>query len=491
MPERWTATPAPHNRIDAVESLAERLARLERERLEADRAYNDALTALDGALGELPDEPTLPAGSDGSQLPVLNERWNILSGADPAIDRSLKGRLRGLVWRLVAPVFEQQRRFNSALVDHINRNAGAQDETRRALGEAMAVLRANAERVRVLHAHLIQYLQRVTLYVDTKDRAMASGADVLNEGLSAITDDFLKRWESQSVREQRASVRLQQLAANVDEARAAFAIGQQTVLSLKRDVERLLSRPLMAGDVLPEPIGAPATDLNAFKYLAFENAFRGAPALIRGRLEGYVPLFLGQSDVLDVGCGRGEFLDLLRTAGISGRGVDLNQAMVEEARARGFDARCTDALTYLRGLPDTSLGGVFAAQVVEHLQPDYLAALIEVAAQKLRPGGRLVLETINPSCWVAFFESYLRDLTHVRPIHPETLQYLVRVSGFTDVQLRFSSPVAPEHCLQRADIPTGADRDLVELATRVNENIDRLNGRMFSFQDYAAIATRP
>jgi hypothetical protein len=78
----------------------------------------------------------------------------------------------------------------------------------------------------------------------------------------------------------------------------------------------------------------------------------------------------------------------------------------------------------------------------------------------------------------------------VRPLHPETLQYLVRVSGFSDVELRFSSPVSPEHRLQLADVPAGADPDLIDLATRVNENIDRLNGRMFAYQDYAAIATR-
>lgn len=473
----------------AVESLAERLARLERERLEADRAYNDALTALDRALADLPPGPALPPPYDRTRLPELNARWDVLTGRHPVIDRSLKGRLRALVWRIVAPIFEQQRQFNSALVDHLNRNAGAHDETVRALGETLALLRADAERMRVIHAHLIQYLQRVTLYVDTKDRMVASGADVLNAGLSAITDDFLKRWESHAVREQRSAARLEQLAASVDDARATGAITQQTILSLKRDVERL---------VLPTPAGeratradAPAVDLNAFKYLAFENAFRGTPAVIRERLQAYVPLFEGRSDVLDVGCGRGEFLDLLRAAGISGRGVDLNQAMVEETRARGFDATCTDALSYLAGLPDASLGGLFGAQVVEHLQPDYLAALLELAVQKLRPGGRLVLETINPSCWVAFFESYLRDLTHVRPLHPETLQYLLRVSGFGDVQIRFSSPVSPEHRLQRADVPAGADRDLVDLATRLNDTVDRLNSRMFSYQDYAAVATKP
>jgi O-antigen chain-terminating methyltransferase len=468
--------------------LAARLARLERERLAADRAYNDALTALDRALGELPPEAELPPALDPARLADLNGGWNILAGPPPVIDRSIRGRLRGLVWRLVTPIFEAQRRFNSALVDHLNRNADAQNATRRAMADTTAFMRADAERLRVLHAHLIQYLQRITLYIDTKDRSVAGGAEVVNEGLSAIADDFLKRWESLAVREQRAAERLRTLASQVDEARATFAITQQTALSLKRDVERVLAQGARDGHGAAPPA---VTDLNAFKYVAFENAFRGAPAVIRERLEAYVPLFAGHGDVLDIGCGRGEFLDLLRAAGISGRGVDLNPAMVEETRARGFDAACVDALGYLQSLSDMSLGGIFAAQVVEHLQPEYLAAVLETAAQKLRPGGRLVLETINPSCWVAFFESYLRDLTHVRPLHPETLQYLLRVSGFTDVNVQFSSPVAPEHRLQPVEVPAGATLEVVELARALNENVDRLNSRMFSYQDYAVVATRP
>ena len=135
-----------------------------------------------------------------------------------------------------------------------------------------------------------------------------------------------------------------------------------------------------------------------------------------------MPRFAGATDVLDVGCGRGEFLELLRAAGITARGLDLNHEMVEASRARGLEVAEGDALSYVERLPDDSLGGLFAAQVVEHLEPVYLAKLLEAASHKIRPGGTIVLETINPACWVAFFESYLRDLTHVRPLHPETLQ---------------------------------------------------------------------
>jgi O-antigen chain-terminating methyltransferase len=143
--------------------------------------------------------------------------------------------------------------------------------------------------------------------------------------------------------------------------------------------------------------------------------------------------FAGLSDVLDIGCGRGEFLDLLRDAGIGARGLDLNHEMVETARARGLDVVESDALSYLRARCrlDHSVG--CSPLRSWSTSPRYLLALLDAAADKIRPGGLLVLETINPACWLAFFESYIRDITHVRPLHPETLQFLARASGFHDV----------------------------------------------------------
>ena len=106
------------------------------------------------------------------------------------------------------------------------------------------------------------------------------------------------------------------------------------------------------------------------------------------------------------------------------------------------------ALSYLASLPDESIGGLFAAQVVEHLEPDYLIRFLDAAYHKLRPGSKIVLETINPACWFAFFSSYIRDVTHVRPLHPDTLQYFLRASGFQNVDVRYSAPYPEEDKLQ-------------------------------------------
>jgi O-antigen chain-terminating methyltransferase len=290
----------------------------------------------------------------------------------------------------------------------------------------------------------------------------------------------------------------------MDDLRRTTTLAQQTALSLKRDVERLMSGATAApldGSPQPSSKDAPdggraprspaAPDLESFKYLGFEDQFRGSVDDIRRRLEEYVTLFEGRTDVVDVGCGRGEFLELLRDRGIRARGVDLNRAMVEASRERGLDVAEGDALGYVASLSDASLGGVFAAQVVEHLAPDYLAAFLETAAHKLRPGGLVVLETINPACWLAFFESYIRDLTHVRPLHPETLQYLVRVSGLHDVRIEYKSPVAESARLQLIRLPdVSVPPAIDDVIQAFNENVAKLNARLFTYQDYAVIGRK-
>jgi hypothetical protein len=135
--------------------------------------------------------------------------------------------------------------------------------------------------------------------------------------------------------------------------------------------------------------------------------------------------------------------------------------------------------------------------VVEHLEPAYLMQLLHAVRRTLRPGSPIVIETINPACWLAFFSSYIRDLTHVRPVHPETLQYLLRASGFERVSLRYSAPVSEQVKMKAVELPAEvatstqpAERALVEAARILNGNAAVLNSLLFTFQDYAAVGHR-
>ena len=250
-----------------------------------------------------------------------------------------------------------------------------------------------------------------------------------------------------------------------------------------------------------DPAQAFAPALDAYKYLAFEDRFRGSRDEIRARMTSYLPFFEGASDVLDVGCGRGEFLELLAGAGISGRGLDLNHEMVETCRARGprrDRSGCGRLSDVAAGRRRSAASSRRRSSSIS--QPAYLLAFLELAFHKLRPGGRLVLETLNPACWVAFFESYIRDITHVWPLHPETLQFLVVASGFTSADIEYRSPVADADKLQPVTATAsmgpgpGRSRRLVQRQRREVEQPDlhvpRLRGHRDALTAAACFSRR-
>jgi SAM-dependent methyltransferase len=473
-------------------ALDDTLHRLKQERDEADRRYNDALTALDRAMPAPPEWPAPPQGLDDSQLPRLNDSWNTL--AEPAAGTGWRGRLAGVIWRIVAPSLQRQLNFNAAVVDHLNRDAVTARAVQQHAHDSSTRLRGELARLAEFHSRLIQYLQQVTAFIDTRDRDSAGAALVLNASLSGLAESVDKRWESWSIRDQRADARAAALSAGQDELRALLSVSQQATLTMKRELERILSaQPAAVGHDHHQPVPAHTETfrpLDSYKYVGFEDQFRGSRDEIRTRLDSYVPGFAGAHDILDVGCGRGEFLELLAQVGVRARGIDLNHEMVELCRSHGLDVTEADAVGYLSSLPDGSLGGLFAAQVVEHLQPAYLLQFLELAFHKLRPGSRIVLETLNPACWVAFFDSYIRDITHAWPLHPDTLKYLVVASGFSRADIEFRSPVPPEDRLQTLSPPARPDAAMSDFVEIFNGNMARLNARIFTHRDYAVIGAR-
>jgi len=433
------------------------LNRLLAERREAHRRYNEALTELDRAIQSVPDLPQAPSSYDETLLPKINDTWALLpKGAAPPRPSGWGTRIFDMIWPAIAPLFEQQMAFNAAVVEHLNRNAAVHRDAHAALERALPALRSGFDALVRFESLLVQFLQTLTPLSDSHYREID---DALTQ-LRSVTD-----------------------------------VAQRTAMLAKREVERRTGREPGTGNREPDARTA-SVDQDAHQYVGFEDRFRGSETDIRARLADYVPYFEGQSNVLDVGCGRGEFLALLKERGISAKGLDLNPEMIEVCRSRGLDAAAGDARSYLRGLQDESLGGLIAVQVVEHLQPPYLTEMLALAFDKLRPGGKIILETINPSCWVAFFESFIRDLTHVKPIHPETLQYLLQANGFSNVEIVYRAPIAPEGRLQKvtarpAHFGDTAPDALTELVSSFNRNVDRLNDRMFSYQDFAAIGYRP
>jgi O-antigen chain-terminating methyltransferase len=232
-------------------------------------------------------------------------------------------------------------------------------------------------------------------------------------------------------------------------------------------------RRARGGGAVPATVAAQSRADAIPDYFAFESRMRGATTEIRERQRVYVDNFHDAAPVLDVGCGRGEFLALLRGAGIDARGIDADADMVAFARGEGLDVTQADALEHLSSLEDASLGGVFLGQVLEHLPPAALVRLLDLAAAKLRPGGVLVAETINPLSPLAL-RNYFADLTHAQPLVPETLELLARQAGFSSVEVRYANE--PDARLEEPDDPV------------IAANVRRLNEILFAPLDYAIVA---
>jgi O-antigen chain-terminating methyltransferase len=200
------------------------------------------------------------------------------------------------------------------------------------------------------------------------------------------------------------------------------------------------------------PAAEPAASGPPFDHDRFAERFRGAEAYVGERQGCYLPYFLGRREVLDIGCGRGEFLELMREAGISARGIDLSAASVEYCRQKGLAAEVADLFTHLEDLPESSLAGIFSAQVVEHLPPARLPEMIRLAATRLEPGGVLVIETPNPECLAIFSSHFYLDPTHTRPVPAALLTFYMEEYGLGLIEVHRRSP-ALESMPALADLP--------------------------------------
>ena len=223
-------------------------------------------------------------------------------------------------------------------------------------------------------------------------------------------------------------------------------------------------------------------------YFIFEERFRGSRADIKQLQTAFVQYFMGCNNVLDIGCGRGEFLELLREKGIEGHGIDMDGDMVDFCTSKGLNVEKIDAILYLEKIEDKSLDGIHMDQVVEHLEPDYIIKMLQLCYKKLNFGYHIQIETVNPLSFTSFVNFYL-DMSHKKPIHPETLKFLMASANFREIETRFISPIPDEMRLKKINID--GDEEMNIHSTEIyNYNIDLLNNILYGPQDYVVIGKK-
>lgn len=245
------------------------------------------------------------------------------------------------------------------------------------------------------------------------------------------------------------------------------------------------------------PLGkstAQTTDITANKpdgdvytqidYFKFQNDFRGTRALIAERQSMYLPYFQEcKEPVLDIGCGRGEFLRILKEQNIPSFGIDMYPEYVVEGELHGLDVRQGDGIAFLKNA-DMCFGGIFAAQLIEHISFAQLQDLCFFAYEKLVSGGYLILETPNPTCLAMFTSNFYIDPTHVKPVHPLLLAYILREAGFSEVQTIYTDA---SHAGKPLPL---INSDEIRNLEEVNHAIEQVSNLLYGSLDYAVIAKK-
>jgi len=400
----------------------------------ASGAYDPNIESL---INQPLQRPTANAGEGDikSDLDYLNSHWDVhaeysIYSHQPIIGQLLiSGRqlIHGEVKRYVDLIAGKQTEFNMRII--------------RSLKNLLDLLES---RITSMNNRIDRVDNRITEVKDDIDRKVSSN---VNEMLSMVNNDIKnKAW----------------LANLLD--------------------ERIKENNIKKNRELP--------NYDILNYFLFEEKYRGSTDDIKKRQTIFLEYFRNCHNILDIGCGRGEFLSLLKENNIGAKGIDLNEDMVLFCQKNGFDVKETDALSYLESLENKSLDGIFSGQVVEHLQPGELIDLVKLCYDKMKYGTYFIAETINPLCLSVFAKSFYMDLSHVKPVHPATIKFLMESAGFREVEFKFFSPHSDDAKLAKFEITDDMDDKNRQHLKLMNQNIDKINELLYGFQDYAVIGKK-
>ncbi|MFC1854028.1 class I SAM-dependent methyltransferase, partial [candidate division CSSED10-310 bacterium] len=432
-----------------------------------------------------------------SHLEKLNQHYDpmqLLVDSDGDESSSLKGKLKGMVKSslmvMLRPFLLQQQQMNAEVVRFGNSVMEVLDsfiyqqrhynDQMMKLGDGFVKLTMTMQEARnrlknqwdMAHTTLEESIRSVLHELYSGLSGLNNRINDLNKHLNHLEKDLVGTQENWEKRNRERMMAL-----------------HTTVLSHKEAIDHFLQQLAEQQDQIALTVSdfEQITQIESQQDALFEEEHRGSSVDIKNRQSIYIPFFENCQNVIDIGCGRGEFLELLREHDIQGQGAEINAVLVQACRDKKIAVTLAAGHEFLEQQADESVDGIFCAQVIEHVPPPQRLDFLKLAWQKLKAEGYLILETVNPLSVFALTRYYFADPSHHAPVHPDTLQFFAQTAGYTEVQVRFLHPVSEAQILTTIPAKKG---HLHELFKAINENIEKLNSFLYGYQDYAVIARK-
>jgi SAM-dependent methyltransferase len=366
-------------------------------------------------------------------LPKKIRHWPILKNS----------KVQRVLLKIYNFLFKEYRTVNLATIQAVRQSVQINQQINQQISEQMINLTAISQE---LNAVVSDRLTALVHQSESNTRLTSHGIEALESRLQ-ISDRTLQFIEKNY------GDRLRYLQADISQQKRLMTLlleqqSKESKVSLSEETSTPKTESIQSSEEL---------QLDVF-YRALEDKFRGEHSQIRGRLEVYLP-FLQETDlktsgdsIVDVGCGRGEWLQLLQDNGYNGLGLDINQAMLEQCQELGLSVLGNDALSYLKSLPDNTLGGVTGFHIVEHLPFEYLIQMLAESYRVVRPGGVIIFETQNPHNVLVGSCNFYFDPTHRNPIPPELLEFMAQYAGFGMARTMPLNPSDYPHVLENSDL---------------------------------------
>lgn len=431
------------------------------------------------------------------------------------IKKFIKRVIRKTIYWLIEPVFARQSEFNRAAAQALRDISDLSNSTlqdKKAISDRMKLLQDNMNMTESKLATMMHEIKGMT----EKDQELLSELHLLHDAIVKNAAETARNAAEMARNKAEADEGAAILCVLHDEVAKHNAQAEKSALSLQDQMEKykaetdqklgrtqidmnymnfkmrqltknISMRTDLSGkefvpflqEELPVPLKKYEVD-----YFAFENRFRGNEKSIKDSQKMYLPYFANKNNIIDIGCGRGEFLELLAENNIPATGVDMYPDFVEYCGEKGLHVELNDALSYLKTCEDNSIGGIFAGQVIEHLSQEYLLELIDVAYSKLSRGAFFIAETPNPQLLLTFTNAFYLDMSHTKPVHPETMRFLLESAGYLDIAVIYNEKSKIDYKLPLLNAENVKDLE------GFNNGINQLNDLLFGYQDYTIVGRR-